>query len=83
MKHVCPYLIGTKSYRFKIISKSHFSILPAWIDADLAQDLDQRKARSAYALFLNEPVICCSILKSSVALSSTKAEFDALSATVC
>jgi hypothetical protein len=57
-------------------------ILSAYSDSDWAGDLDERKSRSEYLILLNtSPIIWVSKLQVSVALSSTEAEYVALSLT--
>lgn len=83
MKHVCRYLLGTASYGIRFCRGSSRPVLTAWTDADWARDQDKRRSRTGYVLRLSGgPVVWCSKMQTSVATSTTEAEFDALATTV-
>ena len=90
---ILRYLQGTKDFKLVLggISKSinvsaqvyDYSdiILSAACDADWAGDLDNRRSRSGFCIFLNDSLIqWSSKLQKSVSLSSTEAEYVCLSA---
>jgi hypothetical protein len=54
----------------------------AYSDADWGGDLDNRRSRSGYVIFLGKgPIVWCSKLQKTSALSSMEAEYIALSST--
>ena len=55
-------------------------VVVVWLDSDWAQWKGSRRSRTGYLIFLNGNLIAYgSVLQSSVALSSTEAEYMALS----
>ena len=77
---ILKYLKGTRNFELILGGKPSESNngfnLSSYCDADWAGDLDKRKSRSGFALFVNDSVVCWSSkLQSSVALSSTEAEY--------
>jgi hypothetical protein len=78
---ILSYLNGTQDMRLHLGGIAASLVLETFSDADWAGDLDQRKSRSGYVVLLNKnPVIWSSKLQTTVALSSTEAEYIALSA---
>lgn len=85
---ILKYLQGTRKMKLCFGGKSNvlcvngkFSLIRASSDADWAKDLDQRKSRTGFAIYLFESlVIWSSKLQSTVAQSSTEAEYLALAA---
>ena len=83
MKHVCRYLRGTINYGIKYRQNGSKPVLTEWTDADWARDQEKRRSRSGYVLRLSSgPILWCSKMQTSVAMSTTEAEFDALAGTV-
>ena len=79
---ILSYLQGTKDLKLVLGGRAHTINLSSYSDADWAGDLDRRKSRSGYIILMNEsPIIWSSKLQPSVALSSTEAEYIALSLT--
>jgi hypothetical protein len=77
---ILAYLHGTQHLGLELGGKSKEIILSAYADADWAGDLDKRRSRSGYVILCNNsPVIWSSKLQATVALSSTEAEYVALS----
>jgi hypothetical protein len=77
---ILSYLTGTKDYDLKLGGNLSTMELFAFADSDWAGDLDERKSRSGYIILLHKsPIIWSSKLQVSVALSSTEAEYVALS----
>jgi transposase InsO family protein len=77
---ILSYLNGTKGSVLKLGGNHHKMVLFAYSDSDWAGDLDERKSRSGYLILLNSSsIIWSSKLQVSVALSSTEAEYVALS----
>ena len=79
MKHVLRYLKGTKDFGL-CIEKGSTAVLEAWSDADWARDQDKRRSRSGILLTIGRnPVMWTSKMQTSVAMSTSEAEFLALS----
>ena len=79
---VLQYLKSTKDYTLTLGGAVSNVSISAYSDSDWAGDLDKRRSRTGYAVFMGDyPVIWCSKLQVSVALSSTEAEYMALSST--
>ena len=79
MKHVIRYLSGTQDYGL-VFKKKCGHDLGAWSDAEWARDEHKRRSRSGILITIgSNPVIWTSKLQPSVALSTTEAEFYALS----
>jgi hypothetical protein len=77
---IVQYLKGTIDYRLKLGGAFPSVTVQAYADADWAGDLDSRKSRTGYIVQLNDSVVMWSSkLQSSTALSSTEAEYLALS----
>jgi hypothetical protein len=89
---ILRYLKGTKLLRLRLggifnsmtlsaqIDDKHNLKLSAACDSDWAGDIDDRRSRSGYCVFLNDSLIqWSSKLQKSVALSSTEAEYICLS----
>ena len=77
---ILSYLQGTQHLDLQLGSARKDIILTAYSDADWAGDLDNRKSRSGYVILCNNSVfIWSSKLQVCVALSSTEAEYIALS----
>jgi hypothetical protein len=77
---ILSYLGGTKENVLKLGGNHDKMTLSAYSDSDWAGDLDERRSRSGYLILLNNSsIIWCSKLQVSVALSSTEAEYVALS----
>jgi len=81
---ILRYLQGTRRLVLQLSGKSFTGDIKdlctlAYADADWGKDLDTRRSRSGYAIYLlNSLVIWSSKLQSSTALSSTEAEYIAL-----
>ena len=83
MQHVVRYVKGTIGYGLHYKRMKSAPTLTAWTDADWARDIDTRRSRTGYAVFIcGTPFSWCSKIQSSVAMSNAEAEFDALLATV-
>jgi hypothetical protein len=79
---ILSYLQGTKDLCLVLGGTEEKVELRAFSDADWAGDIDKRKSRSGFVVLMNQsPIIWSSKLQSSVALSSTEAEYIALSLT--
>ena len=77
---VLSYLSGSKDHVLRLGGKFDEMTLSAYSDSDWAGDLDERKSRSGYLVLLNNSsIIWCSKIQQTVALSSTEAEYIALS----
>ena len=80
LKRVLKYLKGTIEYYLRLSSSDKTCDLIGYADANWAEDKIDRKSNSGYIFQLNKSTISWSCKKqSSVALSSTEAEFVALS----
>ena len=80
VKHILRYLKGTSHYGIQLGGR--IEPLHAYSDSDWAGDLDTRRSQTGYILFLNSgPISWNSKLQPTVALSSTEAEYMALSTT--
>ncbi len=75
-KRVLRYLIGTKSVG---ITLGGNLLLKAYSDSDYAGDKDNRKSVSGHIIFFGGPVAWISKQQSTVALSTSEAEYIALS----
>lgn len=84
MKHLIRYLIGTKDYGIHLRkSNTLCTKFESWSDADWARDKSTRRSRSGVLLTVNDnPILWTSKLQKATALSTTEAEFAALSDTV-
>ena len=81
--YICRYLVGTKNYRLTYDGSSGLG-LRACTDSDWASDPDGRKSQSGYYLTLAGGAISwVSRKQRTVALSSTEAEYMALSDCSC
>ena len=81
--HILRYLQGTKDKGILFTAGSGLAqdTLEGWCDADLAGCVDSRRSTSGYVFHLNGgPVAWQSKLQGSVAMSTTEAEYIALSA---
>jgi hypothetical protein len=79
---IVSYLGSTRDLVLRLGGKFDEMKLTAFSDSDWAGDLAERKSRSGYLIQLNSSsVIWSSKLQTSVALSSTEAEYVALSLT--
>ena len=77
--YICRYLLGTKNYALIYDGKSQLGLI-ACVDADWAADPIKRRSVTGYYLKLANGIISWqSRAQSSVALSSTDAEYMALS----
>ena len=77
---ILSYLNGTREKVLRLGGKFTDMKLTAYSDSDWAGDLDERRSRSGYLILMNcSPIIWASKLQVSVALSSTEAEYVALS----
>lgn len=80
MKHVIRYLIGTVDYGIYLPGNKSAAKLTAWSDADWVRDLECRRSRSGYILTVGGgPVVWTSRLQGARAVSTSEAEFIALS----
>jgi len=81
--YICRYLVGTRNYALTY-DGTNGSGLEAFTDSDWASDGDDRKSISGYFFKLaNGAVSWTSHTQKSVALSSTEAEYMALSDCSC
>jgi len=77
--HVCRYLLGTKDYRLVYNGKSNNAII-AFSDSDWGQDRENRRSITGnFCLIAHGPISWLSRRQKTVALSSTEAEYMALS----
>ena len=77
VKHILRYLQGTESQGIRL-GGTHRP-LHAFVDANWANDLDTRRSCTGYIFFLNDgPIFWHSKLQSTIAQSSTEAEYMAL-----
>ena len=77
---IIAYVISTKDLALQLGGPCRAVTLFAYSDADWAGELDKRRSRTGYLLTLNgSPIIWTSKLQLSAALSSTEAEYVALS----
>lgn len=75
---IVQYLQGTRKLRLKLSNAKEIS-LNACADADWAGDIDGRNSRTGYTISIGESVVAWSSkLQTSVAQSSTEAEYVAL-----
>ncbi|XP_059217552.1 uncharacterized protein LOC131994728 [Stomoxys calcitrans] len=80
VKRVMRYLKGTVDYKLQF-SKDNNEYLQGFSDADWAGDLDERKSTSGYVfMFQNGSISWNSKKQSTTALSTTEAEYMAVSA---
>ena len=76
-KHILRYLSGTKNRGITFGGGDLF--IQGYSDSDWAGDKEQRKSTSGYVFMLNNgPISWCSKRQTTVALSSTEAEYMAL-----
>ena len=79
VKSILRYLKGTRTSGIKL--GGHRSSLRGLVDSDHAGDIDSRRSTTGYIFLLNNgPISWNSKLQPTVALSSTEAEYMALSA---
>lgn len=79
MKQVIRYLQGTSDFGIHLWKGKGIEV-EAWSDADWARDLDKRRSRSGVVITVGgSPVLWKSKLQPSTSLSTTEAEFYALS----
>lgn len=82
VRRVIKYLKGTKDFDLKLSSNHCNDELFAYSDADWAENREDRKSNSGYFISVNGGAIAWSCRKQNiVALSSTEAEYVALSET--
>ena len=80
VKHIFRYIKGTLNFGLKFSSDDSEQQLYAFSDADWARDIDTRRSTSGYVFKIaNSTVSWCSKRQSSVAKSTTEAEYIALS----
>lgn len=83
VKRILRYLSGTIDYKLRF-SRERSTDLYAYCDSDWASDADKRRSCSGYLMIMSNGAISwCSKRQSIVALSSTEAEYVALSSAVC
>jgi hypothetical protein len=79
---ILRYLQGTRKLMLILGGPDSGVLLHAFADADWAGDIDKRRSRTGYVVYINStPIIWVSKLQLSIALSSTEAEYISLSAT--
>lgn len=79
VKQILRYLKGTQNCG--IILGGIKKDLKGFVDADWAGDVDSRRSATGYVFYLNDgPITWTSKMQNTVALSSTEAEYMALSA---
>jgi hypothetical protein len=72
------YLYGTADFKITYGGDDRSNLLTAYVDADFAMDLGDRKSRSGFLLLLNDgPVAWGSKKQSTTASSTTEAEYYA------
>lgn len=82
LRRILKYLAGTLDLGLSFSGNNHPISLTAYSDVDFAMDLDDRKSRSGYILFVNHgPVFWASRKQASCASSTTEAEYLAASST--
>ena len=82
LRRILKYLAGTLSLGLSFSGNNHPLSLTAYSDADFAMDLDDRKSRTGFILFVNHgPVYWASRKQASCASSTTEAEYLAASST--
>jgi hypothetical protein len=82
LRRILKYLTGTLTLGLSFSGNNHPLSLTAYSDADFAMDLDDRKSRSGFILFVNHgPVFWASRKQASCASSTTEAEYLAASST--
>ena len=80
LKSVIRYLKATSPYGILLPSGGAGVQLTAYSDADWARDQERRRSRTGYLLTVNGgPVVWCSKLQPATTMSTTEAEFYALS----
>jgi hypothetical protein len=80
---ILKYIQGTRSMSLKLGGINQSFELTGYADADWAGEVDGRKSRSGLVIYLNNsPIVWSSKLQTSVALSSTEAEYVALGSAV-
>jgi hypothetical protein len=80
VKRILRYLIGTKKKGLVLGGKNQIIDLEAWVDFHWASDINSRKSRAGYAVKLGDGAVMWGSKKQqSVALSSSEAEYMALS----
>ena len=82
LRRILKYLAGTLTLGLSFSGEDSSLPLTAYCDADFAMDLDDRKSRSGFVLFVNHgPVFWASRKQASCASSTTEAEYLAASST--
>lgn len=82
VKRVIKYLSGTRNYKLKLSTENSEQNLEIYSDANWAEDRVDRKSNSGYIAFLYGGTVSWACRKQScVSLSSTEAEYVALSET--
>lgn len=82
LRRLLKYLAGTLDFGISFSGNDQALSLTAYCDADFAMDIDDRKSRSGYILFVNHgPVFWASRKQASCASSTTEAEYLAASST--
>jgi Reverse transcriptase (RNA-dependent DNA polymerase) len=83
LKRLIKFVLDTKNYGLKMKPRGSFDnewFLNVYTDSDWAGDRDNRRSVSGYVIFVNDvPVLWKSKLQKSVSLSSSEAEYYALS----
>ena len=80
VKRILRYVRGTSNYALHFGSTKTPAVLQGYSDSDWGSDADDRVSISGYAFFYGDGIISWSSKKqSSVALSSTEAEYMAMS----
>lgn len=83
VKRIFRYLNGTIDLRLRF-TKEKSNEIRAYSDADWASEIDQRRSCTGYLLNMSNTSICWNSKRQPiVALSSTEAEYIALSSAVC
>jgi len=83
-KRILRYVRGTKDYTLTLGPSTEGSFdLHRYADADWGNDVDTRKSTTGYVFYVGSGAISwCSKRQSTIALSSTEAEYTALCASV-
>ncbi|KAG7962752.1 hypothetical protein I3843_09G081300 [Carya illinoinensis] len=81
-KWILRYILGTVDIGLKF-EKSEDSLVTGYVDSDYAGDLDKRRSTTGYVFTMaGGPVSWRSTLQSTIALSSTEAEYMAVTEAV-
>lgn len=84
VKRIFRYLKGTVDFKLKYSRTGPATNLTCYVDSDWASDIDRRRSCGGHTILMSSgSVSWCSKRQATVALSSTEAEYMALSSAVC